>query len=72
MTVKEIVGKIGCSTDYKLVGAMTGKTLAKSWSNRKEYIEQYHDCYVPSIYTGFRLRSDDDVISIICIYVSGK
>ena len=75
MKVKEIRNLISCYQYYMLKGARTGKVLAKSWANKKEFIEKFDDKGVSDapLYTELILDNNKKIAKpIIVIYVTGE
>ena len=76
-TVGEIRKMLCYGVDYKLIGAMTGKTLAKSWVNKEEFIRTFDGETVPNgaIYSTIETREHgygNSAFPVICVWVSGK
>lgn len=80
MTVKDVTRLICHTTRFRLVGAMTGKTLYNSRTNRKELLEKYENCEVTDTPIWAELCCDYDGIThgyecaypMIAIWVMGK
>lgn len=74
-TVKDIVSLLSCGQHYELVGARTGKRIACTWNNKKEYMERFSDYSVTDtpIYTSlYTSKRSDYTYPIISIWVSGE
>lgn len=75
MKVKEALDTLQYGTKYQLVGAMTGKTLLRSWVSKKN--EQFNERDVASIDASFRVRKDyifnlpESVVPIVVITITG-
>ena len=77
MKVAELIKLFFHSTQYKLIGAKTGKTLYKSWANKN--LDKFKDLEVADspieasfqIRRGVIIREPEYIRPIILIYVSG-
>ena len=75
MKVKDALESLAYGVEYKLIGAKTGKTLARSWRNKISFIEKYYGCESRGIYPGIRTidnYANEIYYPIICIWVSGE
>lgn len=69
MKLKELFEHVSSGTHYKLIGAMTGKLLFRSWRNKET--DKFDDYNVATIRSAARLVSTDFVNPIIEIWLSG-
>lgn len=72
MTVEEAIKSLTYGVEYQLIGAKTGRKIAKSWTNKKEYIEKYHEYACPGMYPSFRQGYSESIHPIMCIWVTGE
>ena len=74
-TVKDITSLLFNGQHYELVGARTGKRLACTWNNKKEFLQKFDDYIVTNapIYTSLiTSKANDYTYPIISIWVSGE
>lgn len=78
MKLKELIDKMSYGTHYKLIGAMTGKHLADSSVNKKDYIMTFLEDDVSGFFPAFDAQKNkitkvpEYIRPIICIWMSGR
>ena len=59
MKVREAIALLAYGTDYEIKGAYSGKIYHRSWTNKREHIEQFYDETVGDnpFYSNIRVNS---------------
>lgn len=78
MRLKELIDAMAYGTHYKLIGAMTGKHLADSITNKEGYINAFLEDDISGFFPSFDTQKSDItkvpeyIRPIICIWLSGR
>lgn len=78
MKLKELLDAVSCGVQYKLLGAMTGKQLANSYTNKEGYIKSFWEDEVSGFFPSYDVqintitKTPKNIRPIICIYLSGR
>lgn len=78
MQLKELIDAMAYGTHYKLIGAMTGKHIADSITNKAGYIKAFWEDDVFKFLPAFDAPKDnitkvqEYIRPIICIWLSGR